>query len=572
MSRNRSTRPALRALSRADGYGVIGYLVIAGVVLLIIAGAVLLVSMILSSLSTPTSSASTSASAAPGVGDCSSTTWFDASSGTCVPRTVCASGEEYIATENTCVAPDSGPQADALAPAFGLTTGGTEIRIAGAGFQPGATVLIDGLPGVDVVVVSNSTITVTTPASPNLYPVDVVITNPDGTSATLDNAFTYVALPVERATEVRPSEGSKDGGETVIIKGNGFVDGALVAFGGRAAKDVVVVDSSTLRVTTPIGSLGPVVVNVRNPDEEPYELQDAFTYVDQPPRVVMLVRPASGAMSGGTKVTIVGTGFAPDAKVIFGGKKATKVEVVSSTKITALTPAGDLGLVDVAVRNPGAPPATLAESYEFVEAPMITGVKPADGPETGDTKVTITGTGFLSGATVTFDGADAAVVKVVDDATITAKTPEGKVGPVTVVVTNLDQPPATAKKAFTYVVASEPTPSGKPTPTPKPSGSTLPVCLNFRLPDVTGTAGGALGFAQSALFPSSMNFTDPVLGGATFTGDSGADTDGSITWQASPPRIVWLSGPGSSSGTIQFTYTAASCTGVGAGNLSVFAN
>ena len=51
----------------------------------------------------------------------------------------------------------------------------------------------------------------------------------------LDNAFTYVALPVERATEVRPTEGSKDGGETVIIKGNGFEDGALVAFGGRAA-------------------------------------------------------------------------------------------------------------------------------------------------------------------------------------------------------------------------------------------------------------------------------------------------------------------------------------------------
>jgi hypothetical protein len=557
----------MRVLSRADGYGVIGYLVITGVVLLIIAGTVLLVSMVLSSLAT--SSTSPSPSVAPGVGDCSSSTWFDAMSGTCVPRRVCASGEEYVATQNTCAAPAFGPKADELAPSFGLVTGGTEIRIAGTGFQPGATVVIDGVPAVGVEVVSDGSITATTPPSSSLYPVDVLITNPDGTSTALDNAFTYVALPVERATEVRPSEGSKDGGETVIIKGNGFVEGARVAFGGRTATDVVVVDSTTLRVTTPIGSLGPVVVNVRNADEEPYALQDAFVYVDQPPRVVMLVRPASGAMSGGTKVTIAGTGFAPDARVIFGGKKATEVEVVSSTKITAITPAGDLGLVDVGVRNPGAPPATLVEGFEFVEAPMITGVKPADGPETGDTKVTITGTGFLSGATVTFDGADATAIKVVDDATITVKTPKGTAGPVTLVVTNPDQPPATAKKAFTYVVAPEPAPSRRPIPRPT---SALPACLSFRLPDATGAAGGALGFDAAALFPSSMAFTDPVLGGATFTGDSGVDTDGSITWQASPPRIVWLSGPGSSSGTIQFTYTASSCAGVGAGSLSVFAN
>ncbi len=568
--RERPTRPAMRAMARADGYGVIGYLVIAGVVLLIIAGAVLLVSMILSSLSTPTLAPASSASAAPGIGSCSSGTWFDAGSGACVPRAVCASGEDYVATENSCAAPEIGPKVDALAPTFGLTTGGTAIRIGGSGFQPGTTVLIDDLPAGDVVVVSESTITATTPASPNLYPVDVIVTNPDGTTSTLDNAFTYVALPVERATEVRPSEGSKDGGETVIIKGNEFVDGALVAFGGRAATNVVVVDSATLRVTTPIGSLGPVVVNVRNPGEESYLLEDAFTYVDQPPRVVMLVRPASGAISGGTKVTIAGTGFAPGATVLIGGKRATEVEVVSSTKITALTPPGDLGLAEVGVRNPGVPPATLAEAFEFVEAPTIAGVKPAEGPESGDTKVTITGTGFLPGATVTFEGGEATSVKVVDDGTITAKTPVGTAGPATVVVSNPDQPPATVKKGFTYVVVDEPKPSGKPTP--KPSGSALPVCLNFRLPDVAGTAGEALGFGASALFPISMGFTDPVLGGATFTGDSGADTDGSITWQASPARIVWLSGAAASSGTIQFTYTASSCTGVGAGNLSVFSN
>ena len=52
-------------------------------------------------------------------------------------------------------------------------------------------------------------------------------------------------------------------------------------------------------------------------------------------------------------MTITGTNFAAGATVTFGGTAATNVVVVSSTSITATTPAGSAGAVTVTVTNPG---------------------------------------------------------------------------------------------------------------------------------------------------------------------------------------------------------------------------
>jgi hypothetical protein len=51
------------------------------------------------------------------------------------------------------------------------------------------------------------------------------------------------------------------------------------------------------------------------------------------------ISPNSGPTAGGTAVTITGTNFATGATVSFGGTAATNVVVVSSTSITATTPA-----------------------------------------------------------------------------------------------------------------------------------------------------------------------------------------------------------------------------------------
>jgi hypothetical protein len=83
------------------------------------------------------------------------------------------------------------------------------------------------------------------------------------------------------------------------------------------------------------------------------------------PVTVTSVAPVSGSTSGGTAVTINGTGFAAGAGVTFGGTAATNVVVVSAIKITATTPAHTAGSVNVTVTNTNATSGTLTSGYLY---------------------------------------------------------------------------------------------------------------------------------------------------------------------------------------------------------------
>jgi hypothetical protein len=68
---------------------------------------------------------------------------------------------------------------------------------------------------------------------------------------------------------------------------------------------------------------------------------------------VTAASPATGPIAGGTSVTITGTGFVSGATVNFGTTPAAGVTVNSATSITATSPAGSAGVVDVTVTTPG---------------------------------------------------------------------------------------------------------------------------------------------------------------------------------------------------------------------------
>jgi hypothetical protein len=84
----------------------------------------------------------------------------------------------------------------------------------------------------------------------------------------------------------------------------------------------------------------------------------------------------------------------------------------------------------------------------------VTNVSPNNGPTTGGTAVTITGTNFAAGATVTFGGNSATNVVVVNSTTITAKTPSGSPGAVTVTVTNSGGQSGSRANGFTYITSA----------------------------------------------------------------------------------------------------------------------
>lgn len=76
-----------------------------------------------------------------------------------------------------------------LTPTTGSASGGTPVVIRGSGFESGATVTIGGVL-VPTTFVDNSTLQVTTPAG-SVGGVRIAINNPDGTSYSFDDAFTY---------------------------------------------------------------------------------------------------------------------------------------------------------------------------------------------------------------------------------------------------------------------------------------------------------------------------------------------------------------------------------------------
>lgn len=85
-----------------------------------------------------------------------------------------------------------------------------------------------------------------------------------------------------------------------------------------------------------------------------------------PRLTIVSITPGSASTTGGTTVTITGTGFAADATVTFGGVAATSVGVQGTTVLTATAPAlPSAGPTDVVV-NSGGLTATLSGKFLVV--------------------------------------------------------------------------------------------------------------------------------------------------------------------------------------------------------------
>lgn len=86
--------------------------------------------------------------------------------------------------------------------------------------------------------------------------------------------------------------------------------------------------------------------------------------------------------------------------------------------------------------------------------PTVSSISPTSGTTAGGTAVTITGTGFVSGATVTIGGVAATSVVVGSATSLTAVTGARVAGTVDVVVTNPDAAFGTKAAAYTYFAGS----------------------------------------------------------------------------------------------------------------------
>ena len=267
-------------------------------------------------------------------------------------------------------------------------------------------------------------------------------------------AWTITPAPIQiylapTVTSVSPNYGAP--GTVVTITGTNFDDTATVRFGTVAATSSTLNSATSITATAPTAS-GTVDITVATDSgTSDTNANDQFTYSaggGQP--AVASVSPNSGPTTGGTVVTITGTNFPtaaatpgiaatlPRLQVLFGDRLATSVTINTDRSITATSPPGS-GTVDVRVTTSGGtsplnPPNDQFTYVVATAAPTVTGIGPRGGPADGGTPVTITGTNFTSGATVSFASAPATGVTVNSATSITATSPAGT-GTVDVTVT-----------------------------------------------------------------------------------------------------------------------------------------
>ncbi|HET9792961.1 MAG TPA: IPT/TIG domain-containing protein, partial [Thermoanaerobaculia bacterium] len=232
-----------------------------------------------------------------------------------------------------------------------------------------------------------------------------------------------------------------------------------------------------------------------------------FTYTSDNQPIVTAILPASGTKIGGTRVTIVGSGFTAPVQVFFGGTLEAQVVSVSPTQIIAITPPANAQgpdttfpqNVDVTVKEVNCSGTTCTSSpvtYTYTVGMSIFGFTPDHGD--ASTTVTITGQGFVAPLLVTFGGVQGTVLSVTGTQ-ILAKPPAGcPSSGGTIAVTLLsDGETAAAPGTFTInvptVTSFAPTsgPGGTATPVTVIGTDFFPTGSPSRV-SVTG-AGGAIG-------------------------------------------------------------------------------
>ncbi|WP_316682699.1 putative Ig domain-containing protein, partial [Ralstonia flaminis] len=269
------------------------------------------------------------------------------------------------------------------------------------------------------------------------------------------------------------------------------------------------------------GCIGPytsnVTINVSLPQQSP---------------TVTGISPTTGPTAGSTSVTITGTNFTGVTSVKFGATNATGFTVNSATSITATSPAGSAGVVDVTVTATGGTSATSAADQFTYVAPPITGA----------TSATVAHGSTNNAIPLSITGGAPTSVTVSTPATHGTATASG------LSLTYTPNPSFSGTDTFAYTATNA-------------GGTSSPATITVTVSNATVTyapsspAAGTVGTAYSQSLASANGGTAPY----TYTLASGSLPSG-----LSLASNGTLSGTPTTGGSFNFTVTATdSSTGTG---------
>jgi len=335
-----------------------------------------------------------------------------------------------------------------------------------------------GQPLVSVVTQGGTAVTAL--CGPGTGPAKVHATATSGGntgSANLTIVFQASTSTLPFVSSCSPSFGPKEGGTVLTLNGGRFFgtpSTTRVQFTvNGTTKDGIVqsVSANQVVVQTPgfpefsaPQLLAQITLSLGTNQAQPavLSLPTCFSYgaTDAGQPTIASLLPAGGTSEGGTRVTIIGSGFSTSGGVqVFFGTVEAQVISVSFSQIVVLSPlqVGSPTPVGVTVKNIASGVVSNAVTYNYTEPMVITGftnnVQPLGGPFS---PMTIFGRGFQAPIAVSLAGFGAIIQSVTATEIVVIPGPavaegctnvEGPIG-----ITNLNTGSGTSGGSFTYVV------------------------------------------------------------------------------------------------------------------------
>ena len=313
---------------------------------------------------------------------------------------------------------------DAVEPASGSTLGGDTVTVRGAGFTSTTTLTLGGVSAaISQVDTAAGTITATTPPHPSGAVEVAVHTSID--SAAIANGFYYRVDATPVLIGVQPAFGPVSGGNTVRVNGYGFdAPGTQIRIGGAPAT-LVAAQPSFADVVAPAGAAGFADVSLHDGLGTQLDaLVGAYQYVTD--LGADGATPTSGPDSGGTTVTVMGTGFTGVETVLVGGVPA-EFSVTDDGTLIVVTPQHTAGTVDIEIQRDGLS-ATLPDAFTYTGTLQVWGFSPTRGAIAGGTYVEVRGRGFFGLLDVTLGGVEGLQVQRIDRNNLRFFTPPNEAG------------------------------------------------------------------------------------------------------------------------------------------------
>jgi hypothetical protein len=203
-------------------------------------------------------------------------------------------------------------------------------------------------------------------------------------------------------TSVAPQSGPRAGGTEITITGTDLDEVSEVDFGGQPAPSFTIESPTSLRATAPAGTESVPVTVVAPGGVSPVCKSATYTYEERSPPMITKMKPKSGSSLGGSTVILSGKNLAAVTSVKFGSAEAASFTVDPPESISAVSPPGTTGTVEVSVTTAFGQTAPSPRLRFKFGSPIVTGVSPREGAVGGGALVTVRGGGFAAGGATSF--------------------------------------------------------------------------------------------------------------------------------------------------------------------------